>query len=33
VRFVHNLTQTPARLERNTLIGNVVALDGAGTVE
>jgi hypothetical protein len=33
VRFVRNLTATPARLSDNTLIGNVVPLDGAGTVE
>jgi hypothetical protein len=33
VRFVRNFTRMPARLERNTLVGNVVALEGVGTVE
>jgi hypothetical protein len=33
VRFVHNFTQTPATLEGNTLIGNVIPLDGPGTVK
>jgi hypothetical protein len=33
VRFVHNLTQTPARLTGNELTGRVVALDGPGTVD
>jgi hypothetical protein len=33
VRFVRNLTQTPARLSGNTLTGPVIPLDGPGTVE
>jgi hypothetical protein len=33
VRFVHNFTRTPARLEGNRLVGNVLALEGLGTVE
>ena len=33
VHFVHNFTRTLARLEGNTLVGNVVALEGVGTVE
>jgi len=33
VRFVRNLTQTPARLTGNTLIGKVIPLEGPGTVE
>ena len=33
VLFVHNFTQTPARLTGNTLIGRVIALDGPGTVD
>jgi hypothetical protein len=33
VRFVRNFTRTPARLEGNVLIGNVVPLEGAGTVK
>jgi hypothetical protein len=32
VRFVHNLTQTPARLIDNTFVGSVTPLDGPGTV-
>jgi hypothetical protein len=32
VRFVRNLTQTPARLSGNVLAGRVTALDGAGSV-
>lgn len=33
VRFVRNNTPAPARLSRNTLIGNVIPLEGPGTVE
>jgi hypothetical protein len=33
VRFVRNLTQTPARLTGNKLTGNVIPLDGPGTVD
>jgi len=33
VRFVRNLTQTPARLTGNTLTGRVTPLDGPGTVD
>jgi hypothetical protein len=33
VRFVRNFTHTPARLEGNTLIGKVVALEGVGTAQ
>lgn len=33
VRFVRNLTQTPARLSGNTLTGRVTPLDGPGTVD
>ena len=33
VRFVRNATETPARLTGNVLTGNVIPLDGPGTVE
>jgi hypothetical protein len=33
VRFVHNVTQTPARLTGNQLSGRVIPLDGPGTVD
>jgi hypothetical protein len=33
VRFVRNITRAPARLSNNTMIGNVIPLVGAGTVE
>lgn len=33
VRFVRNFTQTPARLTGNELAGNVIPLDGPGTVD
>ena len=33
VRFVRNLTQTPARLTGNQLTGRVIPLDGPGTVD
>jgi hypothetical protein len=33
VRFVRNRTETPARLTGNTLVGNVIPLDGPGTVD
>jgi hypothetical protein len=33
VRFVRSFTRTPARLEGNTLVGNVIPLDGPGTLE
>lgn len=33
VRFVHNFTQTPARLTGNELVGRVTPLDGPGTVD
>lgn len=33
VRFVRNLTQTPARLTGNDLTGHVIPLDGPGTVD
>jgi hypothetical protein len=32
VRFVRNLTHTPARLTDNTLVGSVIPLDGPGSV-
>jgi hypothetical protein len=33
VRFVRNATPAPAQLRRNTLVGNVIPLEGPGTVE
>ena len=33
VRFVRNMTQTPARLTANELAGHVIPLDGPGTVD
>jgi len=33
VRFVRNLTHTPARLTGNELVGNVIPLDGPGSVD
>jgi hypothetical protein len=33
VRFVRNATETPARLTGNVLTGNVIPLDGPGTVD